>query len=413
MRKTCILASCLAFASVLLIESPCVGGEMEEIETSVAAIRAGEYQSAAEGLRKFLTKAPGNREARIWLARALSFAGDHAGGEREYRRVLSTFPDDVEARLGLSDVLAWQHKYSESEAILVALTRERPDDPAVWTRRGKVALWAGERAEAKNHFERALSLDPQNSEAIRGLEAASAPPPVTFLREAEFGAAYVRIRRGGSGTQVWAGIRDESLPGWAFLGRADYLHRFDQDEGRGTAGVTRTWKSGGSLRFEAGFSPDAEVFSRASLETEMVWPLFRGMAGYVGGKFAHYASADAWNAAAAMEYSIPGANTLFVRYVFSRTEFDAGGASNDGTILAKIIHFFTDDDRAWVYYAHGTEGYTTGTVDQIGEISSDTVGLGARVFPWPCRGFEGNFEWQQREGGNRYITLTGSIRLRF
>jgi len=384
-----------------------------ELDRGVAQVRSGEYNAAVATLKEILEEDTGNREARLWLARALGFSGDFAGGEKEYREVLSAFPGDVEARLGLADVLAWQKRYREAGLILSDLAKERPGDTEVWTRRGKVAFWAGEPEEAKRHFDRVLTLDPGNEEARRGLDLIAGKPARGYSREAELGAAYLRIRRANPGSQVHAAIRDRSVTGWEFLGRGDYLHRFGRDEGRATAGITRRWDSGGSLRAEGGISPDAEVFSRASLEAELAWPLGGGLVGYAGGKYANYSGANAWNAVAALEWYIRGSNALFARYILTRTDFDAGGSSTDGSWMIKLSHFRTDDDRIWAYYSRGTEGYTTGTADQIGNISSDTFGLGGRTFPVPRWGIEGNIEWQEREGGNHYFTVTALVVRRF
>ncbi|NNG46693.1 MAG: tetratricopeptide repeat protein, partial [Deltaproteobacteria bacterium] len=364
--RACSVLLCLFLLAPPLLDAD-GGGEMDR---AVALVRSGEYTAAADLLREILETDPGNREARIWLARALSFSGDFAGGEREYRTVLSTVPGDVEARIGLADVLAWQKRYREAVLVLSELAKERPDDPEVWVRKGKVALWDGNPEEAKRHFDRTLSLDPENEEARKGLELVAAKAARAYRREAEAGVAHLRIRRSTPGSQVHAAIRDRSVPGWEFLGRIDYLHRFGKDEGRGTAGVTRKWDGGGSLRVEGGISPDAEVFSRASGEAELAWPLSDRLVGYAGGKYANYSVADAWNAVGALEWYIRGGNALFARYILMRTEFDSGGSSTDGSWMAKLTHFFTDDDRLWVYYSRGTEGYTTGTADQIGNISS-------------------------------------------
>ena len=384
-----------------------------ELDRGVALVRSGEYTAATDLLREILETDPGNRGARIWLARALSFSGDFAGGEREYRKVLSAVPGDVEARFGLADVLAWQKRYREAVLVLSELAKERPDDPEVWVRKGKVALWDGNPVEAKRHFDRTLLLDPENEEARKGLDLIAAKAAREYRREMEFGAAYLRIRRSNPGSQVYVAIRDRSVSGWEVLGRADYLHRFGKDEGRGTAGVTRKWEGGGSLRVEGGISPDAEVFSRASGEAELAWPLSARLVGYAGGKYASYAVADAWNGVAALEWYIRGSNALFARYILTGTEFDSGGSSTHGSWMAKLTHFFTDDDRLWAYYSRGTEGYTTGTADQIGNISSDTYGLGGRTFPVPRWGVEGNVEWQDREGGNDYFTVSVQVYRRF
>jgi hypothetical protein len=97
----------------------------------------------------------------------------------------------------------------------------------------------------------------------------------------------------------------------------------------------------------------------------------------------------------------------------SGEEFDVGGSSTDGSWMIRLTHFRTDDDRIWAYFARGAEGYTTGTVDQIGNISSNTFGLGGRTFPAPLWGIEGNVEWQDREGGNDYFTVTALALRRF
>lgn len=405
----------VALLIVLLVAAtpPARAGQREELDRGVAQVRSGQYAVAAATLRAVLEDDPGNREARLWLARALGFASDFAAAEAEYRTVLTAAPDDVEARLGLADVVAWQEGYVESEALLAELAGERPGDPEVWWRRGRVAEWSGRTEEARAHYERALSLDPDNQEARRGLDRLDARVAREYRREAEFGVAYLWIRRTSPGSQAHVAIRDGRIAGWQWFGRADYLHRFGRDEGRGTAGVTRFWKGGGSLRLEGGLSPGAEVFSRASLEAEVAWPLASGLVGYGAGKYAHYSVADAWNAVAALEWYVRGDNALFFRYILTSTEFDSGGSSTDGAWMIKLLHFRTDDDRLWAYYAEGTEGYTTSTVDQIGNISSSTFGLGGRTFPVPRWGIEANADWQEREGGNDYFTLSTLLVRRF
>jgi YaiO family outer membrane protein len=407
-RAGCVLLS------VFLI-APCLAaaGDGEELGRGVAQVRSGEYAAAAATLRGVLEKNPGSPEARLWLARALSFSGNFAEGEKEYREVLSAFPDDVEARLGLADVLAWQKRNREARLLLSDLAKERPDDPEVWTRRGKVAFWAGNPEEAKRHFDKALFFDPGNEEARKGLDLIAAKAAREYRREAEVGASYLRIRRASPGSQVHAAIRDRSIAGWEFLGRVDYLHRFGEDEGRGTAGVMRKWEGGGSLRLEGGTSPDAQVFSRVSLEAVLAWPLSDRLVGYAGGKYANYSVADAWNAVAALEWYVRGSNALFARYILTRTEFDSGGSDTSGSWMVKLTHFRTDNDRLWAYYSRGTEGYTTGTVDQITDISSHTFGIGGRMFPVPHWGLEGNLDWQDREGGNNYLTVTTLVVRRF
>ena len=398
---------------LLLVPSLLAAGDGGELDKGVALVRSGEYPAAATFLQGILEANPGNREARIWLARALSFSGDFAGGEKEYREVLSAFPEDVEARLGLADVLAWQKRYREAMLVLSDMAKERPDDPEVRVRQGNVAFWAGNPEEAKQHFDKTLFLDPGNERARRGLDLIAAKAAREYRREAEVGASYLRIHGASPGSQVHASIRDRSIMGWEFLGRVDYLHRFGEDEGRGTVGVMRKREGGGTLSVEGGISPDAVVFSRESVEAELAWPLSARLVGYAGGKYANYSVADTWNAAAALEWYIRGSNALFARYVLTRTDFDSGESSTDGTLAVKLTHFVTDDDRIWIYLSRGTESYTTGTVDQIGNFSSDTLELGGRIFPFPRWGIEGKVAWQDRDLDSDYFMISAVLYRRF
>ncbi len=410
-RRICVgFVLSILFLLVPLLPAAYGGGDLDR---GVDLVRSGEYTAAADLLREILERDPGNREARVWLARALSFSGDFAGGEQEYLVVLSADSGNVEARFGLADVLAWQKRYGEAGMVLSALAKERPDDPEVWVRKGKVAFWDGNPEEAKRYFDRTLLLDPGNGDARRGLDLIAAKAAREYRREAEAGASYLRIRRSTPGSQVHAAIRDRSVQGWEFLGRIDYLHRFKRDEGRGTAGILRKWESGRSLRLEGGLSPDAEVFSRASGEAELACPLGPRLVGYAGGKYAHFSVADTWMAVGALEWYIRGSNALFARYIYARSEFDSGGSGNDGTWAIRLTHFFTGDDRVWVSFTRGTESYTTGTVDQVGIVSSNTYELGGRIFPFPRWGIGGGVSWQDRDDGNDYFSVSARVTRRF
>lgn len=63
--------------------------------------------------------------------------------------------------------------------------------------------------------------------------------------------------------------------------------------------------------------------------------------------------------------------------------------------------------------SRGTESYTTETVDQIGNISSDTIVLGGRTFPFPRWEVERRVAWQDRVDGNDYFSVTAQVTCRF
>jgi YaiO family outer membrane protein len=401
--------ACAAALIVLALASPpgATPASAGDTERGEERLRTGDYTGAAEAFRAALATSPENRDARYGLARALAFSGDPAGGEREYRVLLERYPGDVEARLGLADVLAWQHKYREAEEVLARLAVERPSDVEVMLRQGKVALWSGDLPAARAKFEAVLALSPGNAEAVRGIASVSSAAAAALRREVEAGLSLLRISNAGPGTQVWSTYRDRTNSRYEWMVRADYLHRYGKDEGRGTVGGTRKWEGGSTLRLEAGTSPGADIFSRIAVEGELGRPLADRIAGYLAGKYSSFSTADSWNAGLSLEcYVLPKSSPLLVRYVLTHTRFDRGGDTTDGTWLFKASHFFTEDDRVWAYYSHGAEGYLSGTIDQVVAVSSDSYGVGGRYFPRPAWGVEGNFDWQQRRDDVRYITFT-------
>jgi len=399
-----LLVLFLAFAVSCIEAVPSTAGD---VEVGNERTRAGDYAGAAAAYRAALAASPGDRDARYGLARALAFSGDHAGGEKEYRAILASDPNDTEARLGLVDVLAWQKKHREAEEALAPLATARPDDLDVLLRQGRIALWSGDLPRARERFGRALSVSPGNADAARGMADAEAADARDLRHELEAGLSLLRISNANPGTQAWIAYRHRVLPPYELMGRADYLHRYGRDEGRGTLGAIRKWDGGGSVRLEGAMSPGADVFSRVSVEGEAGWPLVERVAGYFGGKYSSYSTADSWNATAALEcYVLPKSDPVLVRYVVSHTRFDGGKESTDGTWLVKVTHFFSGDNRIWAYYSHGAEGYATSTIDQVVSVSSDTYGAGGRYFPRPGWGIEGNLDWQERQDGVRYITFT-------
>lgn len=78
-----------------------------------------------------------------------------------------------------------------SPSLQDALTavRSAPKDPRAWLHLGNVLAQEGDKAKAKDCYERALALDPLLSEAHQGLDALSQPPPTSalpaFLQEIE------------------------------------------------------------------------------------------------------------------------------------------------------------------------------------------------------------------------------------
>ena len=69
-------AGCVLLAVFLSVPGPAAAGDREETVRGASQVRSGQYTAATTTLRGVLEKDPGNREARLWLARALSFSAN-------------------------------------------------------------------------------------------------------------------------------------------------------------------------------------------------------------------------------------------------------------------------------------------------------------------------------------------------
>lgn len=157
----------------------------------VAEARRGK-NSSIEYLQKAVQADPTDADYHFNLALSLARTGDKAAALRELREVLSLRPGDTEARnymqaLTLSSASPGRpplerikRNYDEASFRQLAFAMENAEeaqmansDPkkhaAMHVDQGRQRLSQGFYEEARDHFRRALVLDPQNSEARLGL----------------------------------------------------------------------------------------------------------------------------------------------------------------------------------------------------------------------------------------------------
>ena len=80
-------------------------------------------------------------------------------------------PKNLQARLTVVRGLLTRKELSRAETELAVLRKQYPTSPSVHALSGVLSGAKGNQAEAKNHFERAMELDPKSIEALRGLVA--------------------------------------------------------------------------------------------------------------------------------------------------------------------------------------------------------------------------------------------------
>jgi tetratricopeptide (TPR) repeat protein len=115
---------------------------------------------------------PVDIDARLGLARALSWTDQLEAAWFQYRVVYYLDEGNLEARRGEARMLAWMDDLDAPLEKYDAIVADHPDD--IWTRieRAQVINWRGEHFRAARLYEEILADDPDNREAMVGLAQA-------------------------------------------------------------------------------------------------------------------------------------------------------------------------------------------------------------------------------------------------
>ena len=203
---------------------------LTEVYNNLGVAEAGSGKSVAvEHLEKAVEADPTDEDYRFNLAIALAHIGDNAAAILQLKEALSLHPSDSEAKTYL-DALSKpstasvrtplqriKRNYDETSFRQLAFAIENAEeaqmahsDPkkhaAMYVDRGKEQLRQGFYEDARDHFRKALALDPQNEEAHIGL--ANAQIALNDL--------------GGARSELESSLRSHPTPdGYVTLGQLD------------------------------------------------------------------------------------------------------------------------------------------------------------------------------------------------
>lgn len=158
----------LFFASAERAPAQPAPDKLESARESVGAHRFGE---AIPLLQSELADHPDNDEARLLLARVLSWQRRYDESLTEYGRLLAKKPGDAGLRADRARVLAWSGRHGE--AIREFRTASAADPTNVETKIGlaRALAWSGDLPGASMLYERLLAQNPELGDAWLGLAA--------------------------------------------------------------------------------------------------------------------------------------------------------------------------------------------------------------------------------------------------
>lgn len=212
-----------AFDDAIRLTTPLITQNPRNVEALLIRAQAHEgrqnFQAASADFQRVIELAPGNALARAGLSRtqgrttpAAQGGQDTPGGVSSLATLVERDPNNVGLRLQLADALRQARRFAEAADQYEEYFRRAPGNPAIVQRylitlaaypagipRGELVaqrflqlyptsddlhmrlgyfrLWQNKRAEARQAFEQALRLNPNNRDAQNGLREASGQAP--------------------------------------------------------------------------------------------------------------------------------------------------------------------------------------------------------------------------------------------
>lgn len=405
---TPVLCSSLFFLVMTCVHSFATSTE-SMLEEARNKSYAQDYPGAIKIYNQVLAGEPDNVEALNGKARVLGWMGQNVSAKELYQKVLSRYPDNIDSLTGLADIHARLKNYAASLELLEKAMQKSPGEKEIFLRLARYNLWAQRKKEAIYYANAILDSNPQDKDAIHIKRQAQA----LHSFEHYTGYYFLNISNNVDGHNVYTGLRYRPKKNYSLFVQFDYLDRFREVDSKVLWGGSLRIQKNLTVSTELGIAPGAEIFPRFSGRLEIATPLTSALVLYGGFGIFHYSNTDSYRAEVAGEYYPVGNISLLARYSISSTEFSEGGNASDQSQFLKATWFMSDRNKIYIYFAHGSEAFRTGTIDQVGGIDANIFGIGLSYFITQTTGVSPSFEFQDRERGTTYRQFGLEIEYRF
>jgi tetratricopeptide (TPR) repeat protein len=403
----------LAIGIGLLLSSICLLAQNDWIHQVQTDVNQYHLPEALKVVDRRLAEAPGDMEAHSWRGRLLAWTGQWPQAEAEYHVVLEKFPNDVDVLTGLADVLIWQKKYSEALAALEQARTTAPQDPEILLRRARVLSLLQRPSEARTQFQAVLSFDPTNRAATNGLEdlASASKYELRIGEEADF-FNYTDDAQVETGTLV-AHWNEKWTTGFG----ASQYHLFGENAVRVWADAAYRFHQNNWVRLLGGAGnpqdvvPERDVLFEYGHGFRFSNLLFRGLESSYQEHSLWYRGAQVISLNTTQTLYLPKEWTWTVSATGSRTRFANGGLGWVPSGSAKVGVPLRRRLSGSLLFAVGAENFAQ--VDQIGRLSARSYGGGLRYRFAESQDVTVAVSKQDREHGQKQVSLGMSYGIRF
>lgn len=136
-----------------------------QMDIIAVAARLEDYDLAIRLCRQVLEKDPEQTEARLWLARALSWQQNYEASLQQYEKLIASAEQKDEFLREKARVLGWMNAHAESLKTYAAIDKNQSPAAAA-ERQAKKAYYKQHYLAARPHYRHWLELEPDNLEAL-------------------------------------------------------------------------------------------------------------------------------------------------------------------------------------------------------------------------------------------------------
>jgi hypothetical protein len=285
----------------------------------------------------------------------------------------------------------------------------------VRTRRGRALASLGRRGEAREEFQAALSLDPTDAEARRGLASTEAPP----RNELRVALDYDFFNFSREAQAATASLRSDLGAHWSTLVTGNFQQRFGEETGRFAGAATCRLTHRDALTVGGSAARDRGVIARREAFFEYGRGIRLAPRGPLRGLELAYRQQWYWFRDARILALTPGLLlylprewTWSLHVTAARSRFPTAPAVEwQPSGITRLSFPLRRRLTGSVFYAVGAENFAR--ADQVGRFSARTWGGGARWHFAERQDLAFYALYQDRSQARRQVSFGWSYGIRF
>mgnify|MGYP002640461610 CR=1 FL=1 len=157
-------------------EEPATSGPADILDEARSKVGEGDYANAAKLLSQYLVFVPDDSQARLELARVLSWDASYDESLAVYDEILAARAFESELGVERAQVLGWMGRYPEAEAAVREVLAVEPEHVDGNLLLASLLEWQGRQEEAQEVHKWLLKIDPSSQPAESEIETKSPEP---------------------------------------------------------------------------------------------------------------------------------------------------------------------------------------------------------------------------------------------